>query len=112
MSDATAADSPQAVEVNCRNCRHTLKGEKADVHGWCAACRRVVVRRSSRLALLPALLVAALYVWLMSWAGLYDSTFLIVWIALGAALVWVAYKIARRVFFDVVRARGVAPPAS
>lgn len=111
MSDTTA-DTPEAVELNCRNCRHTLKGEKPDAHGWCAACRRVVVRRSSRLAVLPAVLIGALYVWLMSWAGLYDSTFLIVWIALGAALVWVAYKISRRVFFDVVRARGVTPPTS
>jgi uncharacterized membrane protein len=72
----------------------------------------VLVRRSSLLAIVPALVVLAIYLWVIGHFGLWQSTFVIVWIVLGAALAWVAFKIARRVLFDVVRARGVKPPAS
>ena len=92
---------------DCRNCGRTVTGETADDQGWCRACRTAVVRRSTVLAVLPALVVLALYLWLLDSFGLWGSTFLIVWIALGAGLTWVAFKVARRVFFDIVRNRGV-----
>ena len=64
------------------------------------------------LAVLPALVVLAAYLWVIDHFGLWQSTFLVIWIVLGVALAWVAFKVARRVLFDVVRARGVKPPAS
>jgi hypothetical protein len=97
---------------DCRNCGHTITGEEADRNGWCKACRALIVRRSAALAVLPALLVLGLYLWLLSHFGLFQSTFLIVWIALGVALAYVAFKVARRVLFDVLRNRGVKPPAT
>ena len=98
--------------VTCRNCGHDLHDEQPDHHGWCPACRRVVVRRAAMLAVLPALVVLAAYLWVIDHFGLWQSTFLVIWIVLGVALAWVAFKVARRVLFDVVRARGVKPPAS
>ncbi|HEX8695464.1 MAG TPA: hypothetical protein VF746_23830 [Longimicrobium sp.] len=92
---------------DCRNCGRTVAGEKPDANGLCQACRAEVVRRSTALAVLPALLVAALYVWLLSAFGMWDSRFVILWTALGAALAWFTFKVARRVLFDVVRSRGV-----
>jgi len=104
------SDTAPPPGFDCRNCGHHVAGETPD-HGWCNACRGTVVKRSSAWAVLPALVVVGLYLWMLGWFGLYDSMFLIVWIALGAALGWVAFKVARRVFFDVIRSRGVKPPA-
>ena len=97
---------------DCRNCGHRITGETADHIGWCKACRTALVRRAGWLALLPALVVLALYLWMLDYFELWKSAFLIVFLALGLALAYVAFKVARRVFFDVVRARGVKPPAS
>lgn len=104
------SDVPQGFD--CRNCGHRVTGEEADRQGWCTACRAVVVRRSAWLAAIPALLVLGGYLWLLNRFGLFQSTFLIVFMALGAGLTWVAFKVARRVFFDVIRARGVKPPTT
>ena len=103
MSDA-------GESFDCRNCGHTITGEAADSAGWCKGCRAVVVRRATVLAVLPALVVGVLYAWLLDHFGLWDSTFLIIFIALGVALAYVAFKVARRVLFDVIRNRGVKPP--
>ncbi|HEU4558241.1 MAG TPA: hypothetical protein VFS20_10340 [Longimicrobium sp.] len=105
MSDA-------GESFNCRNCGHHLTGEVHDHHGWCKACRAVVVKRSAMLALIPALLVLGVYVWVLWHFGLFDSMFVIVWIALGVGLGWVMFKVARRVLFDVIRNRGVKPPST
>jgi hypothetical protein len=91
---------------DCRICGRTAEGSP-DYHGVCAQCRAEVVRRSTRWALLPAAAVAALYVWLLTATGMFESRFMVVWVALGVALAYVAFKIARRVLFDVIRSRGV-----
>jgi hypothetical protein len=103
-------DVPRGFD--CRNCGHHVTGEDADRHGWCQACRAVLVRRSAWLAVIPSLIVLAAYLWVLNRFGLFQSTFLIVFIALGAALTWVAFKVARRVLFDVIRTRGVKPPTT
>ena len=103
MSDA-------AEGFDCRNCGHHVTGEVVDHHGWCRACRRVLVRRAAMLAVLPALVLLVLYLWVLDYFGLWDSTFLIVFLALGAALAYVTFKVARRVLFDVIRSRGLKPP--
>jgi uncharacterized membrane protein len=104
------SDAPE--KIDCRNCGHRLVNETADHLGWCKACRGVVVKRSSGWAVLPTVIVVAAYLWLLSYFGLFNSVFVIVWIALGAALGWVAFKVARRVLFDVIRNRGVKPPTT
>lgn len=97
----------------CRNCGdHMNEAAAPDHHGWCKGCRAVVVKRSSAWALIPAVLLVAAYVWMLGYFGLFDSMFVIVWIALGLGLGWVAFKVARRVLFDVIRNRGVKPPST
>ncbi|HEX8245121.1 MAG TPA: hypothetical protein VF541_16540 [Longimicrobium sp.] len=97
---------------DCRNCGHSISGEDADRNGWCKACRAVLVRRSAMWAVLPALVVVGLYLWMLGYFGMFKSTLVIVWIALGAALAYVTFKVARRVLFDVIRSRGVKPPTA
>ena len=53
----------------------------------------------------PAVVVAALYLWLIAWSGLLESPMMAFWLVLGAVLAFVAYKVGRRVFFDVLRGR-------
>ena len=94
----------------CRHCGHEVAGEAPDHHGWCAACKRALVRRSGVLAIFPALLVVAGYLYLLDYFGLYQSTFMIIFLAIGAGIAWVAFKVARRVLYDVLRVRGTRPP--
>jgi len=103
--------STEAESFTCRQCGEGVAGAEADRRGWCKACRRKVVRRASGVAMVPAVLVAAGYFWLIDRWDLFKSNFLMVWIALGVALGYVAFKIARRVLFDVFRARTARRPA-
>lgn len=105
MSDA-------AEGFTCRQCGKSVKGESADRRGWCDACRAAMVRRSGAWAVVPALLLGAGYFWLLDHFDLYRSNFLIIFIALGVAIAWVAFKIARRVLFDVFRGRAARRPAA
>jgi hypothetical protein len=104
MSDA--GEEP----FDCRNCGQTVKGEKPDTAGWCAGCRAELVRRSSLAAWLPTIVLAVLYLALLWWGGMFTSRFMIVWLALGVVIALLTYKVARRVFFDVIRNRGVKRP--
>jgi hypothetical protein len=90
----------------CRVCgRGFEEGEKPDANGWCARCRALLVSRSTRVAWLPTLLFALGFYALVAWGGLLESRFMVVWLALGVALAWVTFKVARRVAFDVIRSR-------
>ena len=97
--------SADEVGFTCRQCGDDIQSATADRRGWCEACRHKVVRRAGALAMMPALLIAIGYFYLIDYFDLFNSNFLIIWIALGVALAYVTFKIARRVFFDVVRAR-------
>jgi uncharacterized membrane protein len=90
---------------DCARCGRRVEGERPDDARWCAACRRSLISRSSRLAWIPALVVAGLYLWLMAWSGLLESPMLAFWLVLGTVLAFVAYKVGRRVLFDVLRGR-------
>jgi F0F1-type ATP synthase assembly protein I len=103
--------SSEVESFTCRQCADEVAGETADRRGWCKACRRKVVRRAGGLAVIPAVLVAAGYYWLIDRYDLFKSNFLMIWIALGVAIGYVVFKIARRVLFDVIRARTARRPA-
>jgi hypothetical protein len=103
--------SAEAETFTCRQCGDGITDETPDRRGWCRACRRTVVRRAGGLAVIPAVLLMAGYFYLIDYFDLFKSNFLIIWIALGVALGYVAFKIARRVLFDVIRARTVRRPA-
>jgi hypothetical protein len=94
----------------CRNCGRTRRGEKPDSAGWCAACRAEVVRRATVPAWIATLVFAVLLGAALWWAGAFVSRFLVMWLALAALAAFGAFKVARRVAFEVVRARGVTPP--
>ena len=102
------SEAEESAVVACRGCGNDAARNDVDNAGFCPSCRAKVVSRATTLAWIPTLVVAALYVALLAWGGLIYSRFLIVWVALGVALAWVAYKISRRVFFDLVRSRAVA----
>ena len=90
----------------CRVCGHEFGvDEKPDANGWCAKCRALLVSRSTRVAWLPAVVFAVLFYLLVAWTGMLGSRFLVVWLALGVALAWVVFKVARRVAFDAFRIR-------
>ena len=97
--------SEAGESFTCRQCGKTVHGEHADPRGWCAKCRAEVVRGAGAWAVVPALVVAAGYFWLLDSFDLFRSNFVIVFIALGLAIVWLAFKVSRRVLFDVIRAR-------
>lgn len=97
----SAAHPPTA----CSRCGREPGEGKLDSRGWCAECREEVVRRATLPAYGVAGVVAAAYLGVMAWAGGFASTFVVFLLALGAILGFVAFKVARRVAFDLVRAR-------
>jgi len=97
----TAADAH--APFDCRKCGKNVRGQKADDAGWCEECRRELIRPSTRQAYLPAAVVAAAFLWLVWWSGLLESPLMAFWLALGAVLTFVTYKVARRVLFDLLR---------
>ena len=107
MSDVPpAAQADEHPPFDCRKCGRRVRGQKPDDAGWCEACRRELIRSASRRAWLPAAVVALLYLWLLWWSGLLESPLSAVWVAVGALFTFVAYKVARRVWFDLLRGRG------
>jgi hypothetical protein len=93
------------MERRCARCGDGLAPDAPEEADLCARCRREVIRGASRRAWIVAAVVAAGYAWLMWWSGLVGSPALMFFVALGAVLAFVAYKVARRVFFDVLRGR-------
>ena len=105
MTDAAHLAAEAHPPFDCRSCGRHFEGQKADDAGWCSSCRAELIRRSTRLAYLPAVVIALLYLWLLAWSGLLESPLMAFWLAVGAVLAFVAYKVGRRVFFDVLRGR-------
>jgi hypothetical protein len=95
----------------CRNCGREIEDGKLDQEGWCAQCRGEVIRRATWPAVGLAVLVGVLHLAAMAWAGGFASVFMIFWLALGAALSYVAFKVGRRVAFEVIRARAARAAA-
>lgn len=87
----------------CRNCGRAA--ERLDGAGWCDDCRDAVVARATKPAWAATLLLALLAVLVLWWAGAFASRFLVVWLAVAAGVAYVGFKVARRVAFEVVRAR-------
>jgi len=99
------SDAPEAA--TCGNCGGPVESDGTDRRRLCAECLRLIVERSTRLAVLPTVVVGLLYGWMLIWTHMFDSRFLMLWIALGVALGWVTFKVSRRVLFEVVHSRGV-----
>jgi hypothetical protein len=89
----------------CARCRRPLPADAPEGMEECDACRQGLIRGAALRAWIPAVAVAVLYLWLLWWSGLVESPALVFFLALGAVLAFVAYKVGRRVFFDVLRGR-------
>lgn len=94
----------------CRRCGGETPEGKLDPSGWCDACRAEIIPRAAVWGWVACAAVAVLYLAWMVWAGMFGTLFLVAWLVLGAALAFLALKVARRVAFEVIRARAAAPP--
>lgn len=99
-----------AEVATCGNCGREVPAASLDPEGWCAECRREVVRRATVIAHALggiAAVLTGLWVVMVVEPG---PTFVILWLLLVGLVYFVLYKIARRVAFEVIRSRGVRPP--
>lgn len=101
MSAPAAAGEP----FQCRSCGRGVRGQKPGHEGWCDACRARLIHAAGRQAYLPAAVAGAAWLWLLWWTGLLESPLMAFWLALGAVIAYIIYKVARRVMFDVLRGR-------
>lgn len=94
----------------CARCGRTVSKAEQDDAGWCAACRDELVTRASRWAYAAAAAAVVLVATLVF--ALVDPTrFLIFWLLLLGIVVFLAFKVARRVAFEMLRTRGGGPGA-
>jgi hypothetical protein len=93
------------ADARCARCHRDLPPDTSPDAEWCEACRQGLIRGATQRAWMLAAVMAALFLWLLVWSGLMESPALVFFLALGAALAFVAYKVGRRVFFDVLRGR-------
>jgi len=95
----------------CRQCGREPAEGKTDAAGWCEECRAGVVRRATPLAFAAAAAFSVAYLAVLWWTGaLHSTNFVVFWLAMGALLAFGTYKVARRVAFDVIRARAARAP--
>lgn len=95
----------------CRNCGREFPASQLDRMLWCPDCRAVVVHRSAAAARLVAMIVAlALAGWIFYLVGS-NPRFLIVYVVMVVAAYLFVYKLTQRVAFEVIRSKGVPPPA-
>jgi hypothetical protein len=103
--------TPGHPSAACRQCGREPVDGKTDAAGWCDECRAGVVRRATPLAFAAAAAFSVAYLLVLWWTGALQSTsFVVFWLALGALLAFGTYKVARRVAFDVIRARAARVP--
>jgi hypothetical protein len=98
--------------VTCANCGRLTPGSSVDPAGWCADCRREVVRRATVIAHAlggVAAVLGGVWVVMVVEPG---ARFVLVWAVLVGLIYFVLYKLARRVAFEAIRSRGVRPPQS
>lgn len=98
--------------ASCPNCGRIYPADELDARGWCTPCRSVVVAKARVVAIAVgvglALVVSAL---VATFVGP-SPRFLIGWVVLVAAVYYIAFKLTQRVAFEIIRGRGVPPPAS
>ncbi|MEX2584652.1 MAG: hypothetical protein WD766_15390, partial [Gemmatimonadota bacterium] len=93
-------------EFECANCGRMYPGSKLDRRLWCPDCRRVVVKRSSLVARVIALVSAlALAAWIFSMVGP-APTFLMVYLVMVVAAYNFIYNLTQPVAFEVIPSRG------
>jgi hypothetical protein len=103
--------TPGTPPTACRQCGREPADGKTDAAGWCEQCRAGVVRRATPLALAVAAAFSVAYLGVLGWTGaLHSTNFVVFWLAMGALLAFGTYKVARRVAFDVIRARAARVP--
>jgi polyferredoxin len=111
MSEDAALDREDRSNA-CVRCGRTVRAGDADAEGWCQVCRRGLIRRATRWSVPPPLVVGLLYGWMLYWMGLLASPALVFFLALGGVLMFVTYKVSRRVFFDLLRGRATGDETS
>jgi hypothetical protein len=95
----------------CANCRRVRPATDLDAFGWCSDCRKEVVRRATLIAhLLGGLAGVAVGLWIIMVVQP-GPRFMLAWLVLVGLTYFILYKLARRVSFEVIRSRGVPPPA-
>lgn len=95
--------------LSCARCGRDAPQEELDDAGWCRSCRAALVRQASRWAYAAAAataLLAAVLIWLV--VG--SARFLIFWLLLVGIVAFLAFKVARRVAFELLRTRTAALP--
>ena len=97
--------------ATCSNCGRTVPASDVDGEGWCGDCRREVIRRATVIAhVLGGVAAVVTGIWIVAVVDP-GPRFVLVWLVLVGAIYFLLYKLARRVSFEVIRSRGVRPPA-
>jgi hypothetical protein len=95
---------------SCRNCGRETREGRLDSLRWCQRCREIVIRKAGRWARVVALLTAILTAVAIAFR-IGTPNFLVLWAVLLVAVYAFVFLLARRIAFEIIRARGVDPEA-
>lgn len=97
--------------VPCQRCGSTSYAGRLDSRRWCAECRACVLPLAQRWAWLGVALAAAAWIGGTVAIGVGVQRWIVLWSALGGLFCFAAFKIVRRVAFEVLQARGLPLPS-
>ena len=96
----------------CRNCGRPLTRGEHGPKPLCVPCKRAIVARATGWAYVGGALAGLGTVFGIATLFPQYTRFLVGWLAVGGIAYFIAFKVVRRAAFEVIRARGVAPPFS
>lgn len=98
-----------AATRSCRNCGRERPADDLDASDWCAACRQVVIDRSTLVARIVGVIAAVITGAVIFIYVVPSERFFVFWLVLVVLIGYIAYKFTRRIAFEIIRDRGVPP---
>jgi len=98
--------TPPAETAVCDRCGREYEPVSGDLAGLCPECRASIIRKAGLWGRLSAFAITALIA-LAILLLIRPERFLFLWMALLVGIYYVAFKIARRTGFDLIREREI-----
>ena len=98
--------APPAETSVCARCGREFEPVSGDVAGLCPDCRAAIIRKAGLWGRITAFAITAL-IGLTVLVLVRPERFLFLWMAFLVGIYYIAFKVSRRVSFDLIREREI-----